>query len=92
MNILYRNRRIFEKRYKRKFILIIIFVLFSTILETVGIGLLIPLFNLIFSNSENQNFFLKEFISNFYFENFLFLIISLIIVFFTINTIFLIFF
>jgi ABC-type multidrug transport system fused ATPase/permease subunit len=92
MNILYRNRRIFEKRYKRKFILIIIFVLFSTILETVGIGLLIPLFNLIFSNSENQNFFLKEFIPNFYFENFLFLIISLIIVFFTIKTIFLIFF
>ena len=80
MNILYRNRRIFEKRYKRKFILIIIFVLFSTILETVGIGLLIPLFNLIFSNSENQNFFLKEFIPNFYFENFLLLIISLIIV------------
>ena len=92
MNILYRNRSIFEKKYKRKFILIIIFVLFSTILETIGIGLLIPLFNLIFSNSENKNFFLKEFIPNFYFENFLFLIISLIIFFFTIKTIFLIFF
>jgi ABC-type multidrug transport system fused ATPase/permease subunit len=92
MNILYRNRDIFEKKYKRKFILIIIFVLFSTILETVGIGLLIPLFNFIFSNSENKNFFLKEFIPNFYFENFLFIIISLIIFFFSIKTIFLIFF
>ena len=92
MNILFRNRGIFEKKYKRKFILIIIFVLFSTLLETVGISLLIPLFNLIFSNSENQNFFLKEFIPNFYFENFLLLIISLIIIFFTIKTIFLIFF
>ena len=81
-----------DQKEKKFFFPICLIILFSSILEILGIGLLIPFFDLILKNkSYFYNNVFHNYIDKFGYNNLIFYFIILIFFLFTFKTIFLIF-
>jgi ABC-type bacteriocin/lantibiotic exporter with double-glycine peptidase domain len=81
-----------NRKEKKIFFYIYIIILFSSILEILGIGLLIPFFDLILKNKSNfYNNYFQNYIDQFGYNNLIFYFIAFIFFLFTFKTFFLIF-
>lgn len=80
--------KIFEKKQKIKFILILILIFFSLILETFGIGIILPIINLLVTKNKTIGIeFIDKIFSNFSLKEVFFFYLFLFLIFFIIKNI-----
>ena len=65
MELINKLNFVFDKKFKKKIILILSIILTTTLLEILGISLVIPIFALIFDDDKlNKYFIFKDFFQN----------------------------